>query len=59
MSDKVFASCYGLSFLIDQKVKDGFEHVAPYNEVIFKLKILLFKYRFLTTVLLTRKINTN
>ena len=45
--DKVFSSCYGVSSLIDKKVKDGFEPIAPHNEVIFKLKMLLFKYRFL------------
>ena len=57
--DKAFASFYDVSSLINKKVKDEFEPIALHNEVIFKLKILLFKYRFLTTVLLTRKINTN
>ena len=33
--DKVFASCYGVSSLIDKKVKEGFELIYPYNEVIF------------------------
>ena len=51
--DKVFALFYGVSFLIDQKVKDAFEPISSYNMVIFKLKILLFKYTFLIAVVLT------
>ena len=36
--DKPFASCYGVFSLTDKKVKDGFEPIAPYNEVIFLFK---------------------
>ena len=40
--DKEFASCYGVSSLIHQKIKEGFHPIAGYG-VIFQLEILCSK----------------